>query len=175
MECMGQLTVIHDVRLREFGTLFRVVMVPKGTPYFTAAESVGAAWKMLSKEYSKRKQSTGKKEHLWSNHLQLGRIVLETMYEDSNVEPAVKDSLKQWWKGADTANEDFLGQDVKIMKWRITKDGKHGVLEFKLTESLMEVEEELLRVMVEAGGEVKTGPASRGSWVRELETKLEGT
>ena len=43
MECMGQLTVIHDVRLREFGALFRVVMVPKGTPYFTAAESVGAA------------------------------------------------------------------------------------------------------------------------------------
>ena len=87
----------------------------------------------------------------------------------------MRESLTTRWKDADQETEEFLGMGVKIMKWRVTKDGKHGILEFKLTETLGEVEEEIIRVMGLAGGTVKTGPASRGERVRELEDKLEGT
>ena len=43
--CMGHLTVIHDVRLREMGTLFRVIALPKGSTYFKMAEEVDTKWK----------------------------------------------------------------------------------------------------------------------------------
>ena len=63
--------------------------------------------------------------------------------------------------------------DIKLMKGRKTRDGKNGILEFNHTETMMDMEEELVRVA--NGGTLKTGPAPRGERVRELEDKLEGT
>ena len=71
--------------------------------------------------------------------------------------------------------EDFLARDVKTVKYRQTRDGKHGILEFKLADELLAVETEMVRLMEADGGTVKNGTAARGQRVRDLQDKLEGT
>ena len=83
--------------------------------------------------------------------------------------------LAKRYEGKDTTNPDFLGTDVKLMKWKNTRDGKGGILEFKLTEALTTVEEELIRLMVAGGAVELQGPAPKGTMIREEEEKLTGT
>ena len=172
---MGQLTVIHDVRLRELGTMFRTIILKKDSPYNKRAAVVDAEWKELMQEYNKRRRDTGKTEEIGSKHLRLAANIFEEMYKDPQTSKDLKDKLQTHWQTCNKDSPDFLGPDVRVMKWRQTKDGKHGVLEFKLADTLSAVEEELIRVMVLSGGELKTGPAARGERVRDLERKLEGT
>ena len=75
----------------------------------------------------------------------------------------------------DTGTPDFLAADIRIVKWRTAKDGRNGVLEFKLTESMIQVEEELVRVLIQKGGKLQSGPDARGRRVRAVEEQLEGT
>ena len=127
------------------------------------------------KEYNKRKKQTGQMEQLGSKHLKLAHGMFEEMYAHPKIKPEIKTFLEQHWNETNQRTEDFLARDVNTMKWRVTKDGKSGIMEFKLAETLLEVEEEMIRLMEEDGGLVKTGTAARGQRVRDLQDKLEGT
>ena len=172
---IGQLTVIHDVRLRELATLFRVMMVPQTSGFFKRCDTVDEKWKETMQSYHKRRKETGQTEELGSKHLKLAQGMFEEMYAHASIKPQIKQFLAGHWKDADQDTEDFLAKDVKTMKWRQTKDAKHGIMEFKLADESLEVETELVRLMEEDGGTVKTGTAARGQRVRDLQDKLEGT
>ena len=171
---MGQLVVVHDTRLRELGTLFRVLMFPKGSSYAVAAEEVNEGWKTETKEYYKRRDKGDASSTLGNKHLRLGAVLLNQLWRDPQTKEAIKERMRTHWQGKDTSTPDFLGTDIKIMKWRMARNGKQGILEFKLTESLMEVEEEFIRVTTQQGAVLRTDPAPRGDRVRDLEAKLEG-
>ena len=114
-------------------------------------------------------------ETLGNKHLKLGMALLNHLYRDSATCGEVKDALKQRWQGKNTGTPDFLAADIRIVKWRTAKDGRNGVLEFKLTKSMIQVEEELVRVLIQKGGKLQSGPDARGRRVRAGEEQLEGT
>ena len=171
---MGHLAVAHDARLRELSTLFRSLLVPKECHYGKLMNGVDADWKSTSKAYQDRKKQTGTVEMIGSNHLILGQTLLGELYRDPDFKPNLKEALKMRWDGQNHDTPDFLAPDIRIVKWRLTKDGKHGVLEFKLTEALTEAEEEMVRVLILRGCKLNSGPAARARMVRKLEAHLEG-
>ena len=172
----GQLVVVHDNRLRELGTLFRALLVPEGSSFTKAMDGVDTEWKGLNKAYKERRRNGGDTERLGNKHLKLGLQLLEELNQDPATNESVREFLVKRWEGKDTRTPEFLGPDVRIVKWRRTRDGRHGVLEFKLTEALAVVEEEIVRVLTEKhGATLCSGPDSRGRRVRDLEDRLEGT
>ena len=172
---MGHLVVAQDARIRELSTLFRSLLVPKDSHYGKLMNTLDTEWKANSKAYQERKKQTGTTELLGSKHLLLGQTLMAELYRDGDFKPQLKEVLKKRWEGLNHDTPDFLAPDIRIVKWRLTKDGKHGVLEFKLTEALTEAEEEMVRVLVLRGCKLNSGPAARAHMVRKLEGHLEGT
>ena len=114
-------------------------------------------------------------DNLGNKHLVYGATLFEHIHADGQTRAETKKVLQDRWAGKDTTNPAFLEPDIEILKWKVTRDGKHGVLEFKLTEGLWKLEEEVVRVLTAHGGIVNNGPAARGERIRELQDKLEGT
>ena len=170
---MGHLMVAHDIRIRELGTAFRVLLIPKGCTFALNFERVDAKWKQDTADYYKRREENGESEQIGSKHLRIAATLLEGVYGDAQTKDKIKETLKARWEGKDTTNVTFLEGDIKIAKWRMGKDGKNGILEFKLTETLMEVEEEIIRVLIHHGATLKTGPGPRGDRIRDLERRLD--
>jgi len=174
----AQLASIHDTRLRELGVLFRVLMFPKTHRYAVALEEEDKRWKNKRTTYFAAKSNATEgmeQETIGSKHLQLGAAMLQLLFEDSNTKQEAKDFLQAKWERKDTSTPAFLEGEVHTAKWRMARDGKHGILEFKFTEDLSEIEKEFIRVATETGAKLKTGVAARGERVRELDKRLEGT
>ena len=174
-ERQGKLLVIHDARLRELGTLFRVLQVSTRHTHYGVFQGVETSWKDKTKAYYEERKETGRTRKIGSKHLLLASKVLEMLWSDGNTRKEVKELLQKRYEGKDTSTTDFLGTDVKLMKWKNTRDGKSGILEFKLTEALTTVEEELIRLMVAGGATELQGPAPKGTMIREEEEQLTGT
>ena len=104
----------------------------------------------------------------------LAAVLLNQTNVGEHTKAEIKRVLQERWRGKDTTTPEFLDADVKIMKWKQTRDGKRGILEFKLVEDLREVEMEIMRVLQLEGAVLKTGPAPRGPLVREVEEMMKG-
>ena len=172
---IGQLVVVQDARIRELGTVFRCVLMPRGSPIADRMEKMDEEWKRASTSYNLRKANGGGAEKLGSKHLRVAAVLLNGIHADPQTKQEVKEELQTRWEGKDTNTPEFLEADVKVAKWRVSRDGKHGILEFKLTETLMAVEEEIIRVLLHHGGTLKSGPGPKGERVRDVEKRLEGT
>ena len=163
----AQLVSIHDVRIRELSTLFRKVRFPMNSAYGKVLVKVDVEWK------ASRGSGTGTGG---SKHLRLAAVMLEAMYGGTDINEDVKKELKERWTGKDTTTPEFLGTDVRIMKWTPLKNGKDGILEFALVPSLARVEDEMVRILKTLPGALElVGTAAKGPQVRELEEMIEGT
>ena len=166
---------LRDNRLRELASLLRCLLVPKDSPYARALTAEDEDWKKMQAAYKGRRREGGSSESLGSKHLKLGKVLLSTYYKDPAIPEPLKKLLMERWDGQDRTGTEFLAPDIKLVKWRLARDGKHGVLEFKLTDSLAQVEEGLVRVLTNQGARLNSGPDSRGTRVRKLEEDLQGT
>ena len=83
--------------------------------------------------------------------------------------------MEERWKDKKQDTEDFLVPGVKSMKWHATRDGKHGILEFRLADDMHHVEKEIMRALVQSGATVKYGAGPKQTKVRELEETLKDT
>ena len=161
----AQLVSIHDHRLRELGTLFRQVKMPVDGPYAKVLVKVDAEWRA-----DKRTKDKG------SKHLKLAVALFEAMYGGADISEGVRKTLAERWDGKDTSTPEFLGTDVRVMKWKALKDGKHGILEFALVPGLATVEGEMVRMLGgQPGATELVGTAVKGPQVREMEQMIEGT
>ena len=171
----GRILVVHDTRLRELGALFRVLHFLKAHRYYTVLHTVEVKWKETAKAYYTDKKDSGTARKIGNKHLLLASKLLEAFHSEGETNSQVKQAMSARWEGKNTSNPDFLGTDIKLMKWRETRDGKGGALEFKLTETLAPVEEEIIRVMVKLGAVELQGPAPKGTMIRAEEELLEGS
>ena len=159
----AQVLSIHDVRLREFGTLTRRVRMPVASEYGKVLVDVDTKWKVVRRDGGK---------HDGSKHLRLAVVLLGKMYQGLKEGDGVRQLLETRWAGKDTRTPEFLGTDVRTMKWRTLKNRKEGVLEFMLVPELAGVERELLRVLTaepdtqELFGMESKGPQIDGTWRR---------
>ena len=108
---IGQLAVVHDVRLRELATLLRVVMVPQTSSFSKRCTAVDEGWKDKLQEYTKRRKQTGQTEQIGSKHLKLAQGMFEEMYAHPKIKPQVKQFLELHWKDTNQETEDFLARD----------------------------------------------------------------
>ena len=161
----AQLASRHDVELREVKTMYRRVTLTTGSKYGTALREVDEKWKK-----DRDRGATGGA----SKHVRLTRVLLEMIYDDAKTEESAKTKLREVF-GGKQGNEADMGPYVNVMKWRTFQGGKEGIVEFKLVPELGELEGELVRVLREYGGKVKTGPEPRGPAVRKVDDLLEGT
>ena len=163
----AQVLSIHDVRLREFGTMTRRVKLPVASEYGKLLSDVDGKWKTTRREGGTLEGS---------KHLKLAAVMLEKLYHDLGEGDEVKVLLGARWNGKDTSTPAFLGTDVRVVKWRTLKNKREGVIEFMLVPELAVVERTLLRVLTAvAGAEELTGMEAKGPQIREVETLLEGT
>ena len=162
----AQVLSLHDVRLRELGTVLRKVKMPVNSQYGQGLVRVDLQWKSVR---------TGGGKNEGSKHLRLASTVLEALYQ-SAPQGELKELLQKRWTNKDTSTPEFLGSDVRVMKWKTLKNGKDGVLEFMLVPELAVVEQELLRVLVAQAGAVELfGTETKGPQIREVEEMIEGT
>ena len=173
-EWTAQLVVVHDHRIRELGTLLHTMEIPIGTGTAKALGKVDTDWKEKHRAYLDRKRRTENTESTGSKHLMLAAVLLTQTHAGEHTRAEIKRILRERWTGKDTTTPEFLDAYVKIMKWRQTKDGKRGILEFKLVEDLREVEMEIIRVLRLEGAVLKTGPAPRGPLTWEVEDMMKG-
>ena len=163
----AQVLSIHDVRLREFGTMTRRVKLPVNSEYGKLLSEVDGRWKTTRREGGTLEGS---------KHLKLASVMLEKLYHGLAEGDEVKVLLGARWNGKDTSTPAFLGTDVRVVKWRTLKNKREGVIEFMLVPELAVVERTLLRVLVaEPGAEELTGMEAKGPQIREVETLIEGT
>jgi len=163
----AQLVSLHDISIREMGTLWRRVKMPLKGRYGKEFMKVHVEWK------GKRGggENTG-----GSKHLRLGVVALEQLYEWEGLKPEVKETLCKRWEGKDTNTPAFLGTDVRCMKWQPLKNGTEGILTYGLVPALAAVEEELTRLLAtQASAEELVGMAPKGPQVRGMEELIEGT
>ena len=173
---IGQVTLIHDARIRELETLLHTVQLPVDGVYGKNLTEADKEWKgKRTNYYAAKKQGSEVATNVGSKHLTIAAVLLNIVHQDPQTTQTVKDRLSARWVDANTETTDFLTDDVRIAKWRVTRDGKSGILEFRLTDELADVEAEIKRVLIANGGRVKNGPAPRGSKVRELDEMMEGT
>ena len=172
---MGQLAIIHDTRIRELETLINTVQIPVKNAYAEALNKTDKGWKDKRKSMYERKQTGTGAEQIGSKHLQLGAVLLQSIYEDTQTQQETKRLLAERWHGAKTDTPDFLEGDIRICKWRLARDEKSGILDFKLADDLQQVEKEIIRVLVHSGAKVKHGAGPRQTKVRELEEAMQGT
>ena len=97
------------------------------------------------------------------------------MHADGQTQAEIKQTMTERWQGAPTENSDFLQADVRICKWRLTRDGKHGLFEFRLADDMQHIEKEIIRVLVHSGATVKYGAGPKQTKVRDLEETLKDT
>ena len=163
----AQVLSLHDVRLRELSTMLRRVRLPVGSAYGKAMVDVDTKWKAVRKDGGK---------HEGSKHLRLAAVLLEMLYQTTQDGDETRKVLTERWSGKDTSTPEFLGTDVRVMKWRTLKNGKEGVLEFMMVPELAFVERELLRVLTGVqGAQEMFGLESKGPQIREVEEMIEGT
>ena len=172
---MGQLTIIHDTRLRELETLIHTLQIPIKNTYAELLDKEDKTWKDKRKTMYAARSNGGTPDNIGSKHLQLGAVLLHTIHADPQTQAEIKQTMEVRWQGAATATSDFLIADVRICKWRVTRDGKHGILEFRLADDMMHIEKEIIRVLVHSGAAVKYGAGPKQTKVRELEETLKDT
>ena len=68
---------------------------------------------------------------------------------------------------------EVLGTKVTPTKWRMSKGGKAGVLEFALAPEVQGVEAELVRLLVQSGGKEKHGAEAKGPASRKVDEAIE--
>ena len=163
----AQVLSLHDVRLREFGTITRRVKLPLASAYGKILSEVDGKWKTTRRDGGTLDGS---------KHLKLAVVMLERLHQGLAEGDEIKTLLETRWHGKDTTSPAFLGTDVRVVKWKTLKNKREGVVEFMLVPELAEVERTLLRVLTaESGAEELTGMESKGPQVREVESLLEGT
>ena len=163
----AQVLSLHDIRLRELSTQFRRIRMPLVSPYGKVLVEVDTRWKAVRKEGNKLEGS---------KHLKLAAVVLELLYQSTPEGHELRKALAERWAGRDTSTPEFLGTDVRVMKWRALKNGREGVLEFLLVPELAYVEREIVQALAaQAGAAELFGTESKGTQIREVETMIEGT
>ena len=170
----AQVVSIHDVRLRELAATVPQVRIPMGTVYAKQVAAADAEWKGRLADYQKARSSGESPTSVGSKHLFVAMETLKVMYEDTAMKPEVREMLGKMFTG-DAVSEDALARHVSIMKWRVERSGKNGILEFKFQDSLKVVEAELVRLLEHHGGTLLVGMAPKGQRVRELDEMLENT
>ena len=146
---MGQLTIIHDTRLRELETLTHTVQIPARNTYAEALDKTDKGWKDKRKSMYALRAGGSATENIGSKHLQLGAVLLHTIHADAQTQADIKQTMTERWQGAATGTSDFLASDIRVCKWRLTRDGKRGILEFRLSDDMHHVEKEIIRVLVQ--------------------------
>ena len=170
----AQMVSIHDVRLRELAATIPQVRIPLGTIYAKQIAKVDAEWKGRLTEYQKARSAGGSPDSIGSKHLLMTMEVVKVMWEDTALKDTIKEKLKTLFQG-DSVTEDDLARHVSIMKWRVERSGKNGILEFKFQDSLRDVEAELVRLLEHHSGTLLVGMAPKSQRARELDEVLEGT
>ena len=62
---------------------------------------------------------------------------------------------------------------LQVVKWRTFKRDRDGILKFKLVPELGVVEGEIVRVLREHGGNVKTTPEPEGPMIRRVDEEAQ--
>ena len=163
----AQVLSLHDIRLRELGTMLRRVKMPLNSKYGKALAEVDVRWKAVRKDGGK---------HDGSKHLNLASVLLELLFQATGEGDATRKLLSERWHGKDTSTPDFLGTDVRVVKGRALKNGKEGVLEFMLVPELALIERALLKELTDqSGAQELFGTESKGAQIRDVEQMIEGT
>ena len=172
----AQVVSLHDIAVRELSMVWRKVKMPQGSTGGKALMEVHEAWRVGRAKSTGSGGGSSGTGMGGSKHLRLAVVVLEMLYGWKEVAPAVRTTLEKRWEGKDQTTPEFLGTDVRHMKWQPLKNGKEGILTFGLVPELMEVEKELVRMLeVLSKGEVVVGVAPKGPQIREMEGLIEGT
>ena len=163
----AQMVSIHDVRIRVLSTMFSKVRFPVDSEYGKKLMKVDAEWKA---------RRTAGEDQGGSKNLRLAAVLLEAVYASGQLNEAATKMLKERWEGKDTSTPEFLGTDVRVMKWKPLKNGKDGILEFSMVPGLAVVEEEMVRVLSAVPGATElVGTESKGPQIRAMEEMIEGT
>ena len=89
----AQVLSIHDVRLREFGTMARRVKLPLQSEYGKLLSDVDGKWKNTRRDGGTLDGS---------KHLKLASVMLERLYQGLAEGDEVKTLLGARWNGKDT-------------------------------------------------------------------------
>ena len=162
----AQVTSVHDIELRELKTMYRRVTVGANSGYGTVLREVDEAWK--------RDRGAGRPLGA-SKHVRLAVALLGKIHEDPKTSGEVKTKLEEVFGNVDGSRDEGVAQWLQVVKWRTFKGDREGILEFKLVPELGTVEGEIVRVLTEHGGKVKTTPEPKGPMVRRVDELLEGT
>lgn len=122
----AQVFSLHDVRLRELSTILRRAKMPLKSQYGEAVTRVDVPWKTVRKQGGQQEGS---------KHLRLASVVLEALYQGTS-QGELRTLLEGRWGGKNTSTPEFLGSDVRVMKWKPLKTEKDGMLEFMLVPEL---------------------------------------
>ena len=168
---MAQVLSQHDVQLREQrACLLRRVVLPVTGRYGKRFVDVDTAWKReRDREGDRRKGGA-----MGSKHTRLAAALLEEAYGDEGLGTDGRAKLERGFKDIDLKTEE-LNTRVQIMKWRTLQGNKEGILEFRLSDEVREVEGELMKLMIANGGKEKTGTEPRGPGIRRVDDLIEGT
>ena len=162
----AQLASVHDVEIRELKTSYRRVSLGVTSRYGALLKRVDEQWKV--------DRGTGKTGGT-SKHVRLAVTLFGEVFGDDKVSGEVKAKLKEVFGEVDASKDEGVTPWVQVMKFRTFKGDKEGILEFKLVPELGAVEGEIVRVLQEYGGKVKSTPEPRGPLVRKVDELLEGT
>ena len=165
---MAQVVSLHDVAVRELRTVFRRVKMPLTNRYAERLDAVG-------KEWASRMKLGGDQRPKDSKHVRLAANLLEAMYGNAEDLPeGLKKRLEELFKGKESTGGVIEGA-VNVMKWRTFKEGKDGILEFRMAPEMADVEAMIVRVLVQGGGTEVTGTDVKGPQVREMEEAIKDT
>ena len=165
---MAQVVSLHDVAVRELRTVFRRVKMPLKNRYAEQLDTVGREW-------AGRMKKGGDQRPKDSKHVRLAKELLEGVYACAEGIPeGLKKRLEEIFKGKESTGGVIEGA-VNVMKWRTFKDGKEGILEFRMAPEMADVEAMMVRVLVESGGTEVTGTDVKGPQVREMEEAIKDT
>ena len=176
---MAQLLSIHDIQLRELqASVYTRMKVPLRGPWGRALDGANAHWRKMNEQRQVDIRAGMTPENATSpgsKHLMLGVAILQQAAVDSGMPRELRDRITQRYEAADKSGTAFVDGDVIIATWTQHRDGVTGGLQFKLCQELQEVEAGIAMAIAASGGQRHTGPAPKGTRVRNIEKHIQGT